>query len=298
MFHRVADSGGTVEENVSLAPFTTFHIGGPARYFVRAKTVEQVVAAVADAKEQDLPLFWLGGGSDVLIHDNGFAGLVVKMELNEVAFTDQQVTVGAGMLLSALIMRCAKEGLSGLEFAAGVPATVGGAVWANLGCRGSDVSEVLHSVQVLQPDSTVTTMTAEECRLVYRHSIFKDQPELVILQATFNVQPADAKELRLKIIELTKQKKEEQNVGEYTAGCAFRNNPESDKPASMLIDQAGLKGFTIGGAMVSDKHANFIVNTGEATADDVVQLISYIKQQVRDTYGVQLMEEVEYIGFQ
>ena len=286
-----------VEHNVPLAPFTTFNIGGPAKHFFRAKTQQDVQAAVAEANQRQVPVMVLGGGSDILVHDDGFAGLVIKMELNQVKISETTLTAGAGMLLSAVIMQAARSGLRGLEFAAGVPASVGGAVWANLGSRGSDIKAVLDHVVVLNEDQQVQTMSVEECVLQYRHSVFKDRPQLIILQATFNLKPADAKALRLEIIELTKQKKVEQNVGEWTAGCAFRNNPESDKPASMLIDQAGLKGFSIGDAQVSEKHANFIVNTGDATADQVVQLISYIKQQVRTEFGVQLQEEVEYIGF-
>lgn len=294
----IAEHG--LEQNVPLAPFTTFKVGGPARYFVRAKSVHTVQAVIAAAQQHNVPWYPLGGGSNVLVHDNGFAGVVIKLELNALDITDQTVTVGAGMLLSAVIMRTTRSGLSGLEFAVGVPASVGGAVWANLGCRGSEIANVLQSVEVLKPSGEVVVLSREQCQFGYRESIFKHQSATepwIILSATFSLIAADPTALRTTVLDLTKLKKEEQNVGDNTAGCAFRNPADSSQKASQLIDELGLKGFRIGDAMVSTKHANFIVNTGHATADHIVQLISYIKQQVRDTAGVQLMEEIEYVGF-
>lgn len=288
--------GLAVERNVPLAQFTTFKIGGPATYFLRAKSVADVSEAVTEAREYSIPVFLLGGGSDILVHDHGFNGLVIKMEMNEITIKNQSVTAGAGALLSAVIMQAVRAGLSGLEYATGVPASVGGAIWANLGSRGSEIGHVVTSVTVMTPEGHVEELSVEECMFNYRHSLFKDKP-YVILEAEFELVPGDPKELRKSMVELTKLKKAEQNVGEYTAGCAFRNPEDSEFAASQLIDELGLKGYSIGGAQVSTRHANFILNTGNATADDVVQLISYVKQQVRDKKGVQLMEEVEYVGF-
>lgn len=291
------NTGNTVvEEQVPLAPFTTFKVGGPARYFLRAKRIEDVIAAIQIANNNAMPVFILGGGSNILVHDNGFPGLVIKIELVHIEIDGTKLTAGAGTLLSAAIMRTMKAGLHGLEFAIGVPASVGGAVWANLGCRGSEISSVLTSVDILDAEYAQRTLNANDCQFAYRESIFKHQP-WIILQATFQLQQADQQELKHAMLDLTKRKKAEQNVGEDTAGCTFRNPVDSDKAASQLIDQLDLKGFAIGGAQVSTKHANFIINTGSATADDIVQLISYVKQHVRDKAGVQLMEEIEYIGF-
>ena len=296
----------TVEENVLLAPFTTFKIGGPARYFVRTKSIAETLTALSSAEEKNLPIYILGGGSNMLVHDSGFDGLVIKLENNSIEFTEHQVTAGAGALLNAVIMAAMQRNLQGLEFAVGVPASVGGAVWANLGCRGSEISAVLESVQACDRQGNLRTLGKADCRFGYRDSIFKHEP-LIILSATFTLQPGDKTELRKKLVELTKLKKSEQNVGEDTAGCTFRN-PDSGKnvprhvptavpSAGELIESIGLMGFQIGGAKVSTKHANFILNVGNATADDVVQLVSYVKQQVRDKCGVQLMEEIEYVGF-
>lgn len=287
--------GLAVEQNVSLAPFTTFKIGGPAKFFLRAKSVRDVLQGMHMAKESAIPVFILGGGSDILIHDQGFKGLVIKMEMNEIHIDGTYLTAGAGTLLNAAIAQAVRAGLGGLEFATGVPASVGGAVWANLGSRGSDIGSVVQSVHCIDAAGTLLTLNNKDCKFSYRDSIFK-HATYTILDVIFDLQLGDKTELRKRMVELSKLKKAEQNVGEDTAGCAFRN-PEGTTTAAQAIDQLGLKGYRIGGAQVSTQHANFIINTGGATADEVVQLISYIKQQVRDKLGIQLMEEVEYIGF-
>ncbi len=289
-----------VQTNIPLAPFTTFKIGGPAEYLLRAKSIEAIQAAVQVAKANQLPVTVLGGGSNVLVHDHGVKGLVIKNELAGITVEGDMLTAGAGLPLSAVIRSAIGKGLAGLEFATGVPASVGGAIWANLGCRGSEMSQVVHSVTVLDADGTVKMLSNAECQYGYRDSAFKRSP-MIILQAVFKLNSGDPTALRQRMMELTKLKKEEQNVGEDTAGCTFRNPaPTSNgapKAASQYIDELGLKGYRIGDAMVSTTHANFILNVGKATADQVVQLVSYIKQQVRDKAGVQLQEEIEYIGF-
>lgn len=283
-----------ITEHVPLAPFTTFKIGGPARYFLKVKTKAELVTALVEANQAKLPVFILGGGSDVLVHDKGFNGLVIKMELNQLKLEHGQLYAEAGVLINGAIRYCIQQDYSGLEFATGVPATIGGAVWANLGCRGSEMSRVVDSVTVCDRAGNETVFMNDECQFGYRDSRFKHEP-WIILSAVFNLTTGNKLALRKTMLELTHLKQVEQDVGEACAGCAFRN-PLPHK-AAQLIDELGLKGYQIGGAKVSEKHANFILNTGTATADDVVQLISYIKQQVRDKRGIQLMEEVDYVGF-
>jgi len=285
-----------VQNNIPLAPFTTFKIGGPAKYFLRAKSIAEALEGIKEAEKNNIPIFILGGGSNVLVSDKGFAGLVIKVEIGGVEITDNTVKAGAGLPLSSVIRQVVGKGLAGLEFATGVPASVGGAVWANLGCRGSEISSVLQECTVSDRQGNVQTFSQDDCQFQYRDSIFKHQP-LVVLDATFKLLSGDAALLRRLMVELSNLKKKEQNVGEDTAGCTFRNPPGAPKTAAQYIDELGLKGFRIGDAMVSTTHANFILNVGHATADQVVQLVSYIKQQVRDKAGVQLMEEIEYIGF-
>lgn len=291
------DARVTFEENVPLAPFTTFKIGGPARYFFRAKAIGDMQAALTEAHHKKLPWFILGAGSNILVHDRGFAGVVIKMEIVNCTVAGTQLIAGAGTAINGAIRTAVAASLGGLEFATGVPASIGGAVWANLGCRGSDISHVLGHVQCCTDDGSITTLTNSQCQFSYRDSIFKHKP-WIVLEATFSLQKVEEKKLRQRMLELTHRKREEQEVGAETAGCAFRNPEGSQKTAAQLIDELDLKGYSIGGAKVSEKHANFIVNTGGATADHIVQLISYIKQQVRDRLGIQLTEEIEYVGFE
>ncbi|MFC1598172.1 UDP-N-acetylmuramate dehydrogenase, partial [Patescibacteria group bacterium] len=193
--------------------------------------------------------------------------------------------------------QCLKNELTGLEFAAGVPATVGGAVWSNLGARGSQMKDVVAEVSVLDEDGKAQTLTNADCQFDYRESIFKHK-KYIILDALFQLQKGDKDEIKQKVQELSELRQQTQDLAAKSAGCVFRNpTDQTEEPAAKLIDDLDLKGKQIGGAQISEKHANFIVNTGNATADDVVQLISFIKQQVRDKKGVQLMEEIEYIGF-
>ncbi len=289
-----------LQSNVSLAEYTTFKIGGPARWFVVVQTAEELLDAIHAARQAELPWFVLGGGSDILVADQGFPGLVIKSQLRQVSFNEElrQVTAGSGVLLASVIRQTLQVGWSGLEFAIGVPASVGGAIWANLGARGSQIQDVLETVQCLDADGHLVSFSAADCDFSYRDSIFKHQP-FAIIEATFQLQPATKAAVLETINDLAGQRKQTQDVAAACAGCVFRNpTDQSELSAAALIDQAGLKGFSIGGAQVSTKHANFIINTGTATADDVVMLISYIKQQIRDRYGVQLREEIEYIGWE
>lgn len=288
-----------LQEQVVLAPYTTFKVGGPAKFFVIAATKEELVHAVCEAQREGVEWRILGGGSDVLVSDAGVNGLVIKSELNSVDIDPgrAQVRAECGVKLGWLIALCAEQGLAGLEYATGVPATVGGAVWANLGAHGQEVAGVLMEVSVLGPDGKERRLNAEQCKFGYRDSIFKHE-QYVILDALFQLEQKPADEIKAAISSYASKRKETQDLAAASAGCIFKNpTDQSEQSAGALIEEAGLKGMTMGGAQVSDIHANFIVNTGDATAEDIIMLISYIKQQVRDKLGVQLMEEVEYVGF-
>lgn len=289
-----------LQYDVLLAPYTTFRIGGVAKYFVVVSSVQEMEQAIQEAYKEHIPWYVLGGGSDVLIADAGFDGLIIKTELREIEFFEetQQVRAGSGVLINALIQQCVKKGLSGIEFAIGVPATVGGAVWANLGARGEQIEEKVIEVTVLDEEGKKSVLQATQCDFAYRESIFKHK-KYVILDTLFQLSKSTKEEMKQRVLELTQLRKKTQDIGMQCAGCVFRNpTNQTDVAAAQLIDELGLKGKQIGGAKISDVHANFIINAGDATADDVVQLISYIKQQVRDKKGIQLMEEIEYIGFE
>ncbi len=301
-----------LQENVILAPYTSYKIGGPARYFVVAKTAEDVKEAETWAKTNNQQMFMLGGGSNILISDNGFNGLVVKLDLNKIEFNDTEATVGAGANLTLLMNESLSKGLTGLEFAAGIPGTVGGAVRGNAGTYGVGMSDVTEEITYLDENLAVRTMLGSQAGWQYRHSIFKEHP-WIILEVKIRLQRGDVAASRQLIKERLIYRKD-RHPNEPSCGCVFKNisfdevDTEDLKrrglaieqfaqhrkiPTGWLIEQAGLAGKQIGQAKISEKHANYIINLGNAKAEEVVILMSLIKQQIRDKYGIQLQEEVQ-----
>ncbi len=314
-----------VKAGVVLAPFTTFKLGGPAEYFFEAKDADSVARAVAAAGELGIPFFVIGGGSNMVIADDGIKGLVIRVVAQGFMIDDTSVTAMAGMASGLVSMKATEAGLTGLEWMVGLPGTIGGAVRGNAGMFGGEVRDNLVSAQVLK-DGVIVTMTNAECAFSYRESVFKHEPRWVVLSATFGLALAQNKEASKAQLRVNLLKKKEQQPIEFpTAGCVFVNwKPEKSEdveslrttldldkdevipvtkagavPAAWIIDRAQLKGFTTGHISVSDKHANFFINDGKGSADEVVQLIAAIKTKVRNmTDGVvQLTEEVEYVGY-
>lgn len=288
-----------LQQNVVLAPYATFKIGGPAEYFVIVKSKEELFYAVHAAQKARIKLWLLGAGSNVLISDKGVQGLVIKCDLKEIFFDTEhlQITAEAGASMQSVIVHTLEQGLGGLEFAVGIPASVGGAVWANLGARGCEIKDLVQKVLVLDIDGRQANLTNAECEFSYRNSIFKKK-KLIIVAATFQLTKKNPKEISATLRVLYKKRRESQDIAAKSAGCIFKNPLEqASKSAGELIDSLGLKGFSIGSARISERHANFIINQGGATAEEVVMLISLIKQKVRDNFGIQLMEEIEYVGF-
>lgn len=283
-----------VKSLVSLAPYTTFRVGGPAKYFVAVDTIEQAVAAIKVARSLGLPFFILGGGSNVLVSDRGFDGLVVRMANKTVAFLpDGLVKAGAGMNLAALAMMVTTKGLGGLEFGVGIPGTVGGAIRGNAGCFGHEIKDVVQSITALDHDGQQHGLNNFRCRFAYRDSRFKHEP-LIILEAELSLKPQEG---RPDLIDDYRRRKDAtQDFHNASAGCIFKN-PGDGIYAGALVDQLGLKGLRVGGAMVSLKHGNFILNTGQATAADIITLIATLKQKVAAHFHVELHEEIQYVGF-
>ena len=307
----------TIQENISLAPLTTFKIGGVAKYFTVAMTQEDVVDALRYAKQHELPFFVLGGGSNVVFSDTGFDGLVIKLENQDIFFDGVTVTVGVGALLSNLVSASGQQGLSGMELMAGIPGTVGGAVRGNAGAFGVEIGSFVKSVTYVDTTTMqVYTIEKEACEFAYRQSIFKKNPQFIILSAVLTLTVGDAAYIHA-IAEETIAKREAkhpQNIA--CAGSFFMNPLVHDKdlleefmqdtgvssrdgklPAGWLIDHVGLRGKRIGGAQVSEIHPNYIINTGNATAEDIIILVSIIKQRVRTQLDVQLTEEPQLVGF-
>jgi UDP-N-acetylmuramate dehydrogenase len=321
-----------ISENVSLKEYSTFKIGGSARYFCKAKSQSVVESALNFAIEKKLQVFIIGKGSNLLISDNGFSGLVLKIEDNsfgiEKTIHGYDVRLGSGVHLTKLSLDLQKEGISGLEWAAGIPATVGGAVCNNSGAHGKDMSGLVKSVSAMEmkfhsdgkylEHYRFREMDAADLEFSYRNSIFKKTKNFVILGAVLSLTKGDRVKMQNEISVSLKNRLEKQPLKYPNIGSIFKNPVLTEKemnifyqkcpggreqfknntiPAGWLIEQLGLKGKHIGGAMVSEKHANFIVNINKAKAEEVVILISIIKQKVRTKFDIQLREEIEYMGF-
>ena len=320
-----------IKSNVPLKNYSTFKIGGTAKYFCAVKDESETKEALDFAIKRKLRVFIIGKGSNLLIADKGFDGLVIKIESSDAVTEETEEGImahlGAGNLLTKLALDFQKDGIGGLAWAAGIPATLGGAICNNAGAGGKDISESVKSVNVLEmkfsPEKYLESyklkeMAKDECGFNYRKSIFKDTKNFVILGATLLLPRGDSAELKKEIEKNLENRRQKQPLEYPNVGSIFKNPTLSKKeqnrlslkwalsgdmcknniaPAGWFIEQAGLKGTKIGGAMVSEKHANFIVNTGESTAENVVILIGLIKQKIYNKFGIQLREEVEYVGF-
>jgi UDP-N-acetylmuramate dehydrogenase len=304
-------------EKIPLKEYTTFKIGGPARYFFVAKNKEDLKNAILWAKKKKLPFFILGGGSNVLFSDNGFNGLVIKLQNTQYEIRNTNVIAGAGVPLQKLVLETAKKGLSGLENLAGIPGTLGGAIWGNGGAFGREIGDLVEEVKVLDAGSSkleVKKLRNKDCKFGYRDSIFKRKKNWIILEATLRLKKGKKKEIEEKIKEFLRLRKEKQPLEFPSAGSVFKNVPikkvpkeirekfkekikDGFLPAGVLIEAAGLKGFQIGGVKISEKHANFIVNVENARAKDVVKLIELIKKGVKRKFNIELEEEIKLVGF-
>ncbi len=322
-----------VRENELMSKHTNFRIGGPAMFFVEIKSVDELRQVLEIAKTNGLKMVIMGGGSNMLVSDNGFDGILIKMAMREIRIVKNIVQADAGVLMSMLARKTADAWLTGIEWAVSLPGTVGGAVRGNAGCFGGETKDRLVSADVLRftveegargngqgvrVEFEIITLLKSELGFGYRESVIKYTNDIV-LSATFELEPGDQeKSLDFMKVYLEKRKLH-QPIDAGSAGCMFKNyDIESDAElerlktkldlpleishsrrisAGWLIDQLDLKGKQIGGAKVSEKHGNFLVNTGHATADNVVQLIALIKTRARDEYGISLHEEVQYVGF-
>lgn len=283
-----------LEENVELAPFTTFKVGGPARFFYEAKSKEDLIAAVEFAKSADVPFVILGAGSNIVVSDDGYHGLVIKPTFDTISQSGVMVKAGAGARITKLVVFAAQNGMAGLEKFAGLPGSVGGAVWANLGTMGEEVSNLLVQVEILDDAGVVQEISNEDCEFAYRDSRFKHAPKEVILSATFRMRAGNPVEIKKVVAETMKYKREVQDYEHPSAGSMFKN-PEGES-AGKLIDKAGLRGHKVGNAQISSKHGNFFINAGGAKAADVRRLVILAKERVKEQFDIDLEEEVIFLG--
>ena len=277
-----------------LARFTTMRVGGPADLFATVHNIHELRAIVRYARGRGIPLTLLGRGSDVVIADAGIRGLVVQNRAEGSRIEGDRYVAESGVPMARAATEAQKAGLTGLEFGLAIPGTVGGAVWANAGAHDSDVAAILESADLLLADGSEARVTAADLDLRYRDSRLKHQPDEVVLSATFRLAPAPPETIAARLDEIRRWRREHQPLGIPSAGSTFRN-PEGDS-AGRLIDSIGWKGRTRGGATVSEKHANFIVNDRKGTAADVRGLAEDVAAAVERETGVHLEPEVVFLG--
>ena len=281
----------------SLASLTSFRVGGPAEWYVAPQRLEDLQASFEWGHSQGLPLTLLGAGSNLLISDRGLPGLVIcTRHLRRTQFDEETgtVTAGAGEPIARLAWQAAERGWEGLEWAVGIPGTVGGAVVMNAGAHKSCTADILVNVQTLSPTGVMEALTPEELGFQYRTSSLQGGDRLVV-EATFQLKPgADPVQVRAATSQHLEQRRRSQPYHLPSCGSVFRN-PDT-RSAAWLIEQLGLKGYTIGGAQVAERHANFILNCGGAQASDIFQIIRHIQQQVEQHWSLWLEPEVKILG--
>ncbi|HJC50763.1 MAG TPA: UDP-N-acetylmuramate dehydrogenase [Candidatus Anaerostipes avistercoris] len=287
--------GDQVLTGEPMSRHTTFRIGGPADIFVIPKTIEDISHVCAIAKKQEIPLFVLGNGSNLLVADQGMDGIVLQIYKNfsGVSADGNELAIKAGTLLSTAAKAAQAEELTGFEFAGGIPGTFGGAVVMNAGAYGGEMVQVLKEVTVLTPEGEIKTIPAEELELGYRTSnILKNG--YVVLSGTIALEKGDPEQIKAKMDEYSTARRTKQPLELPSAGSTFKR-PEGYF-AGKLIQDAGLRGYQVGGARVSDKHCGFVVNQDNATAADVMRLIADVQRIVKDKFNVELEPEVKRVG--
>ena len=288
---------GKYDQNVSLANHTTYKVGGNAKLFVYPKDRDKLVMLLRLLKSENIKYKILGNGSNTLFSDKEYDGVIIKLDgFDKITYFRDTVTAGAGVNLISLSMQTIKKGLAGLEFAAGIPGTVGGAIYMNAGAYKSDMGYVVQSVKVLTPDFKVITMTNKELKFHYRDSFFQHKKGYICLEARIKLKPGERSEISRINDERKKRRLETQPLEYPSAGSVFRN-PEG-LFAGKLIEDLGLKGLRKGGAQISSKHANFIINLGKAKPEDIKELIEFTKSTVEERYGVKLKVEQEFVNWE
>ncbi len=304
------------EQGVDLRKFSNYRIGGPAKYFKEVKTVEEVIQALQWGRENNLPIYILGGGTNILWRDNGFDGLVVKPHFNFVRIHGTRIIAGASVPMPRLTQAAVGRGLKGLEWAGGLPGTFGGAIYGNAGAFGGEMKDIIRKVISLDMETLrLIERSNTECQFRYRSSIFKTAGTEIILEAEIALEAGNKRVLYESIMAKMNYRKKRHPLEYPNIGSVFKNVPVADLdkemvtpharvvkndpfpviPAAYLIDAAGLRGVSFGGAMVSPRHPNFIVNVLDARASDVLALIELVKKTVRDKFNIELEEEVRIV---
>lgn len=286
-----------IKQNEPMKNHTSFKIGGTADLFLKVATIEELMQAIEYAKTKKIPIYFIGNGSNLLVTDKGIRGLVVKIDIQNISIQKAEnsvkVTVGAGYKMMALARELLNQEITGFEEFAGIPGTIGGAIYMNAGAYGKEMKDIVISTKCMDLDGKIFTLSNKEQEFTYRDSIF-EKNNYIILETTLQLNNGIKSEIENKMTKLLKERKEKQPIGEPSAGSTFKR--QEGIITAKLIDECGLKGYSIGGAKVSEKHAGFVVNSNNATAKDVLDLIKYIKEKVYEKYGIKIEEELRIIG--
>lgn len=308
------------QENEPMDKHTSFRVGGAARLYVVAPDADALILAVRAAIDQNIPWYVFGGGSNLLVSDDGYEGVMIQMANRAIKIDGDIITADAGAITSLIARQSVEVGLTGFEWAVGVPGTIGGAIFGDAGCYGGEMRDVVESVDTFRVrDGERVTLTKEQCGFGYRTSMFKHEPHLILSCDLRLAKSADVLASKQKMEDIMTQRKEKQPLASSSAGCIFKNFEFTDEkeleilrrhlevpqsmidkgqiPVGWLIDQAGMKGKVLGEVEVSTKHCNFFINKGKARAQDILTLISLVKMKVRDDLGIELHEEAQYVGF-
>ena len=286
-----------IKRNEPMSKHTSFKTGGPAEFYITAKTIEDIQNIFQYAKTNRIKLYIIGNGSNLLVSDEGIKGIVLKIAVDNIETLESDfgilVNAGAGVKTMALAQILKKDGITGFEELAGIPGTIGGANYMNAGAYGKELKDIIVETKVINKETgKIETLKKEEQELKYRSSIFKNK-KYIIIETTFNLQRGKPEEIERRMNEFSIQRKEKQPLEYPSAGSTFKRG--DGFITAKLIDECGLKGYTIGGAQISEKHAGFIINKGNATSKDILDLIDYTKKKVFEKFGVQIEEEVEII---
>ena len=292
------ESIGKIEKEVFMSKYTTYKVGGLATAIIYPKTVEKLVTLIRILKKYKIKYKVIGNGSNLLFSDKKYNGIIIKLNnLDNIEIVDNKITVGAGYQLIRLSMLAAKNGLTGLEFASGIPGTVGGAVFMNAGAYKSDMGYIVRKVKVLTPENEIINLTNKEMDFHYRTSFLQKHPNYICLEVTLRLKRGKKEEIEKLIKDRRKRRLQTQPLEYPSAGSVFRN-PSPEEPAGKIIEEIGLKGVSKGGAEISRKHANFIINTGGASASDIKYLIDYARNSVKENRNIDLKVEQEFVNWE
>ena len=277
-----------------MSKYTSFKIGGPAECLIKIQNFEELKSILKLSKKENIQLTVIGNGSNLLVSDDGIKGIVLKIEIDTFEINEEfaHLKVGSGVKLAFIAQKCLKKEIAGFEFASGIPGTIGGAIRMNAGAHGKEMKDVVTSITYMDRNGEIHKIQNEEAKFEYRHSMFADK-DYIILEVELELEKGNKEEIQSKMTEYATYRKEKQPIEYPSAGSTFKRG--ADFITAKLIDDCGLKGYQIGGAQISEKHAGFIINKGNATAEDVIKLMEYTKEQIYNKFGKIIEAEIEIL---